>query len=60
MKARGWGRIINIASAHGLIASPFKAPYVAAKHGVVGFTKAVALEVAEAASPPTRSARATC
>jgi 3-hydroxybutyrate dehydrogenase len=48
MKARLWGRIINIASAHGLIASPFKAPYVAAKHGVVGFTKAVALEVAEA------------
>jgi len=47
MKARGWGRIINISSAHGLIASPFKAPYVAAKHGVAGFTKAVALEVAE-------------
>ncbi len=47
MKARGFGRIINIASAHGLIASPFKAPYVAAKHGVAGFTKAVALEVAQ-------------
>jgi 3-hydroxybutyrate dehydrogenase len=47
MKARGFGRIINISSAHGLIASPFKAPYVAAKHGVVGFTKAVALEVAQ-------------
>ena len=47
MKARGWGRVINIASAHGLIASAFKAPYVAAKHGVAGFTKAVALEVAE-------------
>ena len=47
MKARGFGRIINISSAHGLIASPFKAPYVAAKHGVAGFTKAVALEVAE-------------
>jgi 3-hydroxybutyrate dehydrogenase len=47
MKAKGWGRIINIASAHGLIASPFKSAYVAAKHGVVGFTKAVALEVAE-------------
>src|SRR6185503_5511946 len=47
MKARGFGRIINISSAHGLIASPFKAPYVAAKHGVAGFTKAVALEVAQ-------------
>ncbi len=46
MKARRWGRIVNIASAHGLIASPFKSAYVAAKHGVVGFTKAVALEVA--------------
>jgi 3-hydroxybutyrate dehydrogenase len=48
MKAKGWGRIVNIASAHGLVASAFKAPYVAAKHGVVGFTKAVALEVAQA------------
>lgn len=47
MKARGFGRIINIASAHGLVASPFKSAYVAAKHGVVGFTKSVALEVAE-------------
>lgn len=47
MKARGWGRIINIASAHGLVASPFKAAYVAAKHGVVGLTKTTALEVAE-------------
>ena len=47
MKARGWGRIINIASAHGLVASPFKSAYVAAKHGIVGLTKAVALEVAE-------------
>ena len=46
MKARGWGRIINIASAHGLTASPFKSAYVAAKHGVVGFTKVTALEVA--------------
>jgi 3-hydroxybutyrate dehydrogenase len=46
MKARGRGRIINIASAHGLVASPFKSAYVAAKHGVVGFTKSVALEVA--------------
>jgi 3-hydroxybutyrate dehydrogenase len=47
MKARGWGRIINIASAHGLVASPFKTAYVAAKHGVVGFSKSVALELAE-------------
>lgn len=47
MKQRNWGRIINIASAHGLVASPFKAAYVAAKHGVVGLTKTVALEVAE-------------
>lgn len=47
MKAKGWGRIINIASAHGLVASPFKSAYVAAKHGVLGLTKTVALEVAE-------------
>ena len=47
MKAKGWGRIINIASAHALVASPFKSAYVAAKHGVVGLTKTVALEVAE-------------
>lgn len=46
MKAAGWGRIINIASAHGLTASPFKSAYVAAKHGVVGLTKTTALEVA--------------
>jgi 3-hydroxybutyrate dehydrogenase len=47
MKARGWGRIINIASAHALVASPFKSAYVAAKHGIAGLTKTVALEVAE-------------
>lgn len=47
MKAKGWGRIVNIASAHGLVASPFKSAYVAAKHGVLGLTKVVALEVAE-------------
>ncbi|MBT9499054.1 MAG: 3-hydroxybutyrate dehydrogenase [Zoogloea sp.] len=47
MKAKGWGRIVNIASAHGVVASPFKAPYTASKHAVVGFSKAVALEVAE-------------
>ena len=47
MKARKFGRIINIASAHGLTASPFKAAYVAAKHGLVGLSKTVAVEVAE-------------
>ena len=46
MRAKGWGRIVNIASAHGLTASPFKAAYVAAKHGVVGLTKVTALECA--------------
>jgi 3-hydroxybutyrate dehydrogenase len=46
MKKRGWGRIINIASAHGLVASAGKSAYVAAKHGVIGLTKAVALETA--------------
>src|SRR5690606_2811150 len=44
MKAQGRGRIVNLASAHGLVASPFKSAYVAAKHGIVGFTKSVALE----------------
>jgi len=47
MRARGWGRIVNIASAHGLTASPFKSAYVTAKHGVVGLSKTVALETAE-------------
>jgi 3-hydroxybutyrate dehydrogenase len=47
MKQRRWGRIVNVASAHALVASPFKSAYVAAKHGIAGFTKAVALEVAE-------------
>jgi len=47
MKERKWGRIVNIASAHALVASPFKSAYVAAKHGVAGLTKTVALEVAE-------------
>ncbi len=46
MRTRGWGRVVNIASAHGLTASPFKAAYVAAKHGVVGLTKVTALECA--------------
>lgn len=47
MKKQGWGRVINVASAHGLVASPFKAAYVTAKHGVVGLTKTIALEVAQ-------------
>jgi 3-hydroxybutyrate dehydrogenase len=47
MKERKWGRIINVASAHALVASPFKSAYVAAKHGIAGLTKTVALEVAE-------------
>jgi 3-hydroxybutyrate dehydrogenase len=47
MKDAGWGRIINLASAHALVASPYKSAYVAAKHGVAGLTKTVALEVAE-------------
>jgi 3-hydroxybutyrate dehydrogenase len=46
MKKRGWGRIINTASAHSLVASPFKAAYVSAKHGIAGLTKTVALELA--------------
>ena len=47
MRQRGWGRIVNIASAHGLTASPFKSAYIAAKHGVVGLSKTTALETAE-------------
>lgn len=47
MKEQGWGRIINLASAHALVASPFKSAYVAAKHGVAGLTKVIALEVAQ-------------
>ena len=46
MRAQGFGRIVNIASAHGLVASPFKSAYVAAKHGAIGLTKTIALEVA--------------
>jgi 3-hydroxybutyrate dehydrogenase len=48
MKAKGWGRIVNIASAHALVASPYKVAYVAAKHGIAGLTKTVALETATA------------
>ena len=49
MYERGWGRVINIASVHGLIASPYKSAYVSAKHGIVGFTKTIAWEAARAA-----------
>lgn len=47
MKQKGWGRIINTASAHSLVASPFKSAYNASKHGIAGFTKTIALELAE-------------
>jgi 3-hydroxybutyrate dehydrogenase len=47
MKRKGWGRIVNIASAHALVASPFKSAYVSAKHGLAGLTKTIALELAE-------------
>lgn len=47
MRRAGWGRVVNIASAHGLTASPYKSAYVAAKHGIVGMTKVVALETAK-------------
>jgi 3-hydroxybutyrate dehydrogenase len=47
MRAAGWGRVINIASAHGLVGSPFKSAYVTAKHGIIGFTKVLALETAK-------------
>lgn len=47
MRAAGWGRVVNIASAHGLTASPYKSAYIAAKHGIVGLTKTVALETAQ-------------
>ena len=47
MRAAGWGRVVNISSAHGLTASPFKSAYIAAKHGIIGLTKTTALETAE-------------
>ena len=49
MRASGWGRVVNIASAHGLTASPYKSAYIAAKHGIVGLTRTAALETAEEA-----------
>jgi len=57
MKQRRWGRIINIAAAHGLVASPFKSAYVAAKHGLIGLGKTVAMEVAEHGIPPENVVR---
>lgn len=58
MLERGWGRIVNVASVHGLVASPYKAAYVAAKHGLVGLTKVIALEAA--ARCPDVTAHAVC
>ncbi len=58
MIANKWGRIVNIASAHGLVGSAYKSAYEAAKHGMLGLTKVTALEVAEQASPATPSAPA--
>ena len=58
MREKNWGRIINIASVHGLVASKEKSAYVAAKHGVVGFTKSLALEPPAPVLPPIPSARA--
>jgi len=58
MYARGFGRVVNIASVHGLVASPYKAAYVSAKHGLVGFTKVVALEAGERC--PDVTAHAIC
>jgi 3-hydroxybutyrate dehydrogenase len=58
MYERGWGRVINISSVHGLVASPFKCAYVAAKHGVIGLTKTVALEAA--ARCPDVTSHAIC
>ncbi len=58
MYGHGWGRIVNVASVHGLVASPFKAAYVAAKHGLVGLTKTIALEAA--ARCPDVTAHALC
>ena len=55
MKKNKWGRIINIASAHALVASPFKSAYVAAKHGILGLTKTAALEVAKDGIFPVES-----
>jgi 3-hydroxybutyrate dehydrogenase len=60
MRTNNWGRIINLASTHGLVASAGKSAYVAAKHGLIGFTKANALETATTGITSTPSARAGC
>ena len=60
MQAQRWGRIINMGSAHSLRASPFKAGYISAKHGLVGLTRTIAREGGPTASWPTSSAPATC
>lgn len=60
MKRKNWGRIVNIASAHGLVASAQKSAYVAAKHGIVGLTKAVALETAQTGLTVNAICRAGC
>jgi NAD(P)-dependent dehydrogenase (short-subunit alcohol dehydrogenase family) len=59
MKKKSWGRIVNIASAHALVASPFKSAYVAAKHGIAGLTKTARSNLPNTASPSMRSAPAT-
>ena len=58
--APGWGGVINVASAHALVGSPYKAAYVSAKHGMLGLTKVTALETPRTASPAMPSAPATC
>jgi 3-hydroxybutyrate dehydrogenase len=60
MKQAGWGRIVNIASAHGLVASPFKAAYVAAKHGILGLTKVAAIELANDGDLSRMGCHAAC
>ena len=60
MKARKWGRIINTASAHSLVASPFKVAYISAKHGLAGSPRQSRSSLRPSASPATASARATC
>jgi 3-hydroxybutyrate dehydrogenase len=60
MKSKGWGSIINIASAYGLVASAQKIAYVAAKHGVLGMSKVAAIELANRESLSTRSAQDGC
>jgi 3-hydroxybutyrate dehydrogenase len=58
MYGRGWGRVVNVASVHGLVASPYKSAYVTAKHGILGLTKTAALEAA--AKCPSVTVNAIC